>query len=737
MATRYNTGNPVPSNTMMDLSDNVQVLDEFVNNAIGNTTLRTGAVVPVLQEQVANQVAASIDALTETAQSAVSDANGAKSDAQAAKNAAVTAKDDATTAQSQAESARDQAQAAAQAAISAGNIQPDKETGLAGGEQFFTVGGGEGASVSYVTYENVNGEAVVRIEGVGTAAVTGLAQSAEDFNQNFSETMSYDNDDVTSHTFLFNANNEPVLKADFTKPALYFMGKDISADNGGGEAVDLSGYLAKEELGESVTFTDPSADRHVFMFDKNNIPGVWTDFNSRRVMVMGRDTDRPRSAAAAIAAARYRCVDLVMIGDSNQLHSGYGFGGAYPVALYNRYGQYASAIHSMRNEPVTTTGTTDNNTGGTGGTSLDSTAAPDALRLQYNERWPHSAGYLPEGQTFASNSNGTILYPTNPMLQDKTNLRAWFKYGMFASETTPGTGNFLPYARYAGQGGSYGNVVLWDKVVTVDGTSDLKLLELPIPAGDYTANGIEVKWAGTGSRLMTGPFFGLYSRVDNPNANKGISCHTLYGAGGQSLWDMSSSLTADFDNAKAVVYFGELRRLQLLRGQMPIIVIYINSGLNDQNETSTPSFGWRATTDSKSATAYIDNLEYLCKRFEDVWEQNGWNKEELFFLIHSSHMVNDPDTQRVQQFRQAAQAFAAGRERITAVDLTNITSSAFIYANDWYYGQTSTALSDRDPTTGAGVNTNSALEQPHLKQEGYDAIVNLVLNHVIIPCEQN
>jgi hypothetical protein len=53
MATMYDTGNPIPSNTMMDLSDNANFFDQFINNISGTALTRLGVSVPVLQQILA------------------------------------------------------------------------------------------------------------------------------------------------------------------------------------------------------------------------------------------------------------------------------------------------------------------------------------------------------------------------------------------------------------------------------------------------------------------------------------------------------------------------------------------------------------------------------------------------------------------------------------------------------------------------------------------------------------
>ncbi|MGA9606988.1 MAG: hypothetical protein WBR21_08195, partial [Rouxiella badensis] len=81
MAGRYDTNSEVPSNALPDLNDNMLVFDAFVNQETGTVTSRKGIEIPVLQEQVSGR----IDALTETAQTALT---GAQASASEAKDAA-------------------------------------------------------------------------------------------------------------------------------------------------------------------------------------------------------------------------------------------------------------------------------------------------------------------------------------------------------------------------------------------------------------------------------------------------------------------------------------------------------------------------------------------------------------------------------------------------------------------------------------------------------------------------
>ncbi|WP_413732364.1 prophage tail fiber N-terminal domain-containing protein [Sodalis sp. RH20] len=81
--------------------------------------------------------------------------------------------------------ARDITVTAAQSAITSGNLQPDEATGLANttNGQIFTVGYGSGADISYKTFENVNGVAVVRIEALGKGAVDAVQSDMDILGQ--------------------------------------------------------------------------------------------------------------------------------------------------------------------------------------------------------------------------------------------------------------------------------------------------------------------------------------------------------------------------------------------------------------------------------------------------------------------------------------------------------------------------------------------------------------------------
>ncbi|ORJ23968.1 hypothetical protein O1V64_00115 (plasmid) [Rouxiella badensis] len=86
----FNTGNSVPSNSVLDLNDNILVLDNFINNESGTVDKRTGEAIPVLQEQVTSQVSAKLDSLTADAQSAITSAAASAADAKTSAESSAT-----------------------------------------------------------------------------------------------------------------------------------------------------------------------------------------------------------------------------------------------------------------------------------------------------------------------------------------------------------------------------------------------------------------------------------------------------------------------------------------------------------------------------------------------------------------------------------------------------------------------------------------------------------------------
>lgn len=395
----------------------------------------------------------------------------------------------------------------------------------------------------------------------------------------------------------------------------------------------------------------------------------------------------PTTALGALAEAVRRRVDLVQIGDSNQKKDGYGWGGGLQRALYDRFGCYATPVAAQT--PLSLSGytLTGEGTYGVGGGAVG-TGAPAGVEAVFPSsvfEFPGGtfagmgSAWLADGLTINNGANaGGVALAADHSLGVSNGLRAHYAWVGLAS----GAGQFQVRARI--------NAAPWTTIasapVTQTNTGEYSLHRqtLDIPAGVRTT-GIECKWYLPGSSPLTGPFAAAWLRLENPAKHNGVSVSTFYAAGGQSLYDMANYLlTAPIQ--VLINWFGEARRLQLLEGLKPIVVIYINSGLNDQNETLTPSFGWRASLEPSSATAFTDNLEGIAKGLSDVWQKAGWNPEELFILVMPSHPVSTPDAAKLLSYRKAAFSFAQNRQRTSFIDLTLVTDADEILANNWYMG---------------------------------------------------
>lgn len=275
---------------------------------------------------------------------------------------------------------------------------------------------------------------------------------------------------------------------------------------------------------------------------------------------------KPATALAALAMAATRRVDFVMMGDSNQLMDGRGFDYALARGLAERFGCYASPILRP------------------GGVVAGLTEDQAAHLMIGGVGLFAAAGGIVEGNT--GSSIGPVGSAQRNLIDPRAVLRAW--YGIY--EFAAAGGQYRPGFRL--EVAPFTTAVDGGATSTEAAEAGYALKSLAIPAGagrSGSAYAFKFRLPAGGSAI-NGPFLGYFSRIENEDASSGVSVHTLYGAGGQSLYDMAAWIMAEPD-ARLANWFAEVRRLQLSRGLSPIIVVYINSGLNDRNETSSPSLG--------------------------------------------------------------------------------------------------------------------------------------------------
>jgi hypothetical protein len=405
--------------------------------------------------------------------------------------------------------------------------------------------------------------------------------------------------------------------------------------------------------------------------------GEWT--SNGVSYVCDGSTFRPSTkmnALQALSQAVHRRVDFVMLGDSNQSKDGYGFDYGFAKAFADRFGLYASGIIG----------------GNTFGVNSGASTYQEERALAY---WGYR--FLADGSSVANSvANGIIIRDTDKyILNPSSLLRCHFAYSTFSS----GAGSFKPGVRI--EQSPWTVLQMSAQINTNTGVENYTKSYFDLSAGDREGLPLGFKWMVSQQLDTTGPFLSYYLRVEDVNKNTGVSCHTFYNTGGASLYDMAATVSA-YTDKNLVNYFREVRSLQIEKGYEPIIIIYINSGLNDRNETSVPSLGSIASYDGDSDVAYYDNLEAIIARISAIFRVQGWGENELYFLLCPSHPVSDPDDSELISYRTMANKIATMRSNVSFVDLNNVTSSDEILANNWYY--------------------NNNTDKAHLTQAGYVGI---------------
>lgn len=379
----------------------------------------------------------------------------------------------------------------------------------------------------------------------------------------------------------------------------------------------------------------------------------------------------PKTALNALSQAQNRRIDLVMIGDSNQVKDGFGFAGAFIEVLGSKYGLYATGIGGS-----ITTGNERLYNDIPGSVKSGAPALNEAL---YPSNSPEPYSYVADTIVLNPSTSGVGINPTSK-IKPKEELTFWTCWGSFAS----GLGKFRRFVRYGltpytviASDAAYINTntgAVGKNFTALTIQADPSRLEIPIEC--------KVALNGGATYQITGPFLEYYSRVENPNTTNGVSVHTLYGEGSQSLWDMATTLQGYSDIALKN-FFEETRRLQVSKYQKPIVVVYINSGLNDTSETSTPSKGNFAVPSGSSKEAYADNLNAIIDRIESVYSAN-WDVKELFFLLMPSHPTGNETEIRLDEYRQKCKETYFNRDRCSYINLRELVTSNYMLEQGYY-----------------------------------------------------
>jgi hypothetical protein len=388
-----------------------------------------------------------------------------------------------------------------------------------------------------------------------------------------------------------------------------------------------------------------------------------------------------------VAAARQGRADLVGMGDSNQLFGGHGWDEAFLQAVHQHLGLYATGLSSCGENRGVGAGVGWRWYARAAGQNppLLNFGAPGVLDLAIDTARFFSdptLGMRPlfyvsiaKGARVAPGFSPGFVVEPSPALDVSAALRFHYVYGLF---DTPGEGRFQPIVRL--EDPPYTEIAVGEQVLTRAAAGEPAQVAsgfLDVPASPRSGP-IAFRFTSPAGEDLVGPLVFYYVWAEDPARTQGASFSTLYAVGGNSARDMAEAVQVT-DPLTFRVFFGELRERQ---GATKAVLVRINSGLNDRNET-LPSRGV-GLTPGNSPAAFRDNLQAIIDRLREVWAMAGWPAEELFFVLTVSHPVDDPDDEQLLAYRDEADAVARANPRTASVRLDRLTTKGEMLANGWY-----------------------------------------------------
>lgn len=401
-----------------------------------------------------------------------------------------------------------------------------------------------------------------------------------------------------------------------------------------------------------------------------------------------------RAAVKAwVAAARDARADVVMLGDSNQLHAGYGWEGAYINAFAARTGLYATGLHWCGENNGIGRGMGEGYytiLPGGASSGFSFTGAPPELD-QFARLYDPLAGseylYVPDGVVLPGSRQAGMYVSAN--LDRTASLRYWLIDGTFDE----GTGSFTPYVRL-GQSPWTTFAQFPNSATSVESAPTIRAQTFTIPANVGRTGPVEFRFSPTWyTEGFVGPLFLLWQRVEQVGA-QGVSVHTLYAVGGKSARFMANTLNTASD-AMLGAYLAQVRRLQ--PDDRHHTLIRIHQGLNDRNET-LPSVGV-GLLPGNSPQAYADNISTSIDRILAIWTANGFPEEELAFLVVTPFNTADPQDAQLTAYRDAAAELTLAYPRLAVIDQGALFSYQQMVSSGYFY-----ASYDRNHLSTTGFN---------------------------------
>ncbi len=415
---------------------------------------------------------------------------------------------------------------------------------------------------------------------------------------------------------------------------------------------------------------------------------------------------QPKNAVDALKQAEHRRVDLIMMSDSNGLNGGYGFDSGFQYALSQHYDMYATGLISA-NQVGSGVGYKYSRIGiGLG----NETGVPSAQAAPWRPaaNGTNAFAYIANGGSISPYAGGLAMEAGCP-INTSQELIAHFAYALWST----GGGTFQPAVKVVNTSNFYKTPVI--NPLGIDG--EIGYTSLTIPAG-AKPEGLTAKWRDDyliggepqSQDLVGGNFVGYYTRIENKARTAGFSVSPLYSVGGHNMFDFANFIKNSTDQY-LVTYFSEIRRLQVSLDQKPIVVFYVNTGVNDRGVNASvgnPTLGSQAFTSGTGAKIYLDNYEYIIQRVQSLWSGKGWDLSELFFLLVPSHVISNPDDATLIDYRTWCKKWAT-RANVQVVSAQDYLTFDEMVSGNYY--------------------DNGATGSIHLSDAGYNAVALKILEN--------
>lgn len=385
---------------------------------------------------------------------------------------------------------------------------------------------------------------------------------------------------------------------------------------------------------------------------------------------------------AAFAKAKSERVAVIAIGDSNQKFGGHGWTHGMTQALGKEFGCYGTGLRLFKYK------------------AKEDAPLPQDLSAQSLGGW-----YVPAGKKVGPFwRNGQMIIPLDHPVGVSGNLKYYLWYG-----TLPDGSEIRPAARRDRPPWTILKMTK-EKISTKGEQPEIKNVTLELPAD--AARDIPVMFSVVPKHAkIEGGFFGSATMAENLDKKSGIAYHTLYAAGGQSLYDMLHTIRDTWGQKRVASFMAQAG--QTLNESKSCVVI-ITSALNDRNEKSK-SIGPKKGFEGSSAEAYEDNLTGLAESIEKAWQASGGDVNNLTIAFMPSHAIaaekgSKDGKDNLEKYRQMARKVAATSPRWGCIMLSEIISQPKMAENGYY---------DR-----------SAKSSAHLSKKGYEEISVLVANKI-------